>query len=345
MHFLGQYVFMDDKKSDYIYGERSIYNIPKDPFRFLESSKKQGERIWDNKDVIRLEVVTVNTPFADYRAESEPITISQTETRNVKYNETFQRDGETFRGWENDFELIYPAKEDLKDGEFDEIATKFESFYAWLLSTKKYFDDPANIADPYKKFRDEASNHLDLYKLAAYYIDVLRLGLADSLERNAQLKTYDGQHWHYEPWDIDIALGNRNTGGIAFNPPIDRNTRDGVGGDYALSGRSSTTSNWLFDALEAWTSTKEIQEVTKEITDPDTGEVTTMTYELEVITQKGWIDYIVPAVATALYKAGFTYANVLKYLDEEYQDKWCERLYNYSGHYKYIEASDVYAWL
>jgi hypothetical protein len=26
-HFLGQYVFMDDKKSDYTYGQRSIYKV------------------------------------------------------------------------------------------------------------------------------------------------------------------------------------------------------------------------------------------------------------------------------------------------------------------------------
>jgi hypothetical protein len=98
--------------------------------------------------------------------------------------------------------------------------------------------------------------------MAAYYIFVLRFGLVDSLERNAQLKTYDGKHWHYEPWDMDIALGNRNTGGIAFNPPIDRYTMmDAATG--AISGRSiidsnnddipdTTVSNWLFDALEAW---------------------------------------------------------------------------------------------
>jgi hypothetical protein len=64
----------------------------------------------------------------------------------------------------------------------------------------------------YSKFRSEASQHLDLYKIAAYYIFMLRFGLVDSLERNAQLKTYDGQHWHFEPWDMDIALGNNNQG-------------------------------------------------------------------------------------------------------------------------------------
>ena len=43
----------------------------------------------------------------------------------------------------------------------------------------------------------------------------MRLGMVDSIERNNQFKTYDGQHWHCEPWDIDIAIGNKNTGGNA----------------------------------------------------------------------------------------------------------------------------------
>jgi len=52
---------------------------------------------------------------------------------------------------------------------------------------------------------------------------------------------------------MDIALGNQNTGGIAFDPPINRSTtlkNDST--TYAYSGKSTTTSNWLFDALEGW---------------------------------------------------------------------------------------------
>jgi hypothetical protein len=43
-HFLGQYVFMDDKKSDYIYGERSIYSFGDntDPFVLRTENTKNG---------------------------------------------------------------------------------------------------------------------------------------------------------------------------------------------------------------------------------------------------------------------------------------------------------------
>jgi hypothetical protein len=118
--------------------------------------------------------------------------------------------------------------------------------------------------------------------MAAYYIYVLRFGLVDSLERNAQIKTYDGVHFHYEPWDMDIALGNKNDGGIAYNPPIDRDTKLSTS-TYAISGKSAddngniVTSNWLWDALENWSN---------------------------------WANVIVPKVANALYEAGLTYDNI-----------------------------------
>jgi hypothetical protein len=166
---------------------------------------------------------------------------------------------------------------------------------------------------PQEAFEATAASHLDLYKIAAYYIFVLRFGLVDSLERNAQIKTYDGVHFHYEPWDMDIALGNRNTGGIAFEPPITRYTMMDEN-TAAISGRAKIdtnnddvadtwVSNWLFDALEAW---------------------------------DYFMDTIVKQTADALYSAGLTYADSIEMFDQNYQNAWCERIYNYSGNYKYV---------
>ena len=150
--------------------------------------------------------------------------------------------------------------------------------------------------------------------MAAYYIFCMRFGLVDSLERNAQLKTYDGVHWHYEPWDMDIALGNKNDGGIAYDPPIDRNTKlPGSVTTYAFSGRSANqqgqviTSNWLWDALESWSQ---------------------------------WSNVIVPKVADALFNAGLSYDNVSEMFDDDYAAKWCEIMYNASGYFKYVESGN-----
>jgi len=112
---------------------------------------------------------------------------------------------------------------------------------------------------------------------------------------------------------MDIALGNRNTGGIAFDPPITRDTM--MDNDTAaISGKSridtngdkiadTDVSNWLWDALEAWPK---------------------------------WIEEIVPETAEALFNAGLKYANIIKVLDEDYQNTWCESIYNESGNFKYV---------
>ena len=317
--FLGQYVFMEDKKSDYNYGERSIYNVATDPFCLTVTHSKDDtvkNRIWDNSNVLRIECLSINGNYSSF------VTDAGFEARNGnKY------------GWESEFEMIYPDPDDIEgrpigpyidskgvekyqetdttkfgaESEFRKKAQPFVEWFKWVISTK----------GNHQKFRAEAAGHLDLYKLAAYYVFVLRFGLVDSLERNAQLKTYDGVHWHYEPWDMDIALGNKNDGGIAFNPPIDRNTKLNVE-TYAISGKVNDSnnqlvrSNWLWDALEAW---DEWQVMVKDVAD-------------------------------ALYNAGLTYDNVTEMFDDEYANKWCEIMYNKSGHYKYVEsANGDPAWL
>lgn len=323
---LGQYVFMDDKKSDFVYGERSIYkaenkqlNISNydDPFLMKINSEtgnavwdeKDATKIWDNKHVLRIEVLSVSSTLADYRgyiADNSKRRFDDFQIGNGTYEGTSL-------GWEEDFELVYPDKEDItqKVGgvkqfsptKFRDTVQPFTDWLNWLIGT---YNNQA-------EFEATAASHLDLYKIAAYYIFVLRYGLVDSLERNAQVKTYDGIHFHYEPWDMDIALGNRNTGGIAFNPPIDRNTKmdDKTA---AISGRSwvdtdndnvpdTMLSNWLFDALENW---------------------------------DYFMNTIVKETADALYEAGLTYLKSIDMFDKEYQDKWCERIYNYSGNFKYV---------
>lgn len=314
--FLGQYVFMDDKKSDFNYGERSIYSVASDPFCLTNTHKDEdiaANRVWDNSNVLRIEVVGSNVPFTSYMTHDKFTDIVTVEEQDAEGNST----GKTTKmyNWEQAFELIYPDEDDLAADDAKNGIDKFNpnskyvakvqpfiDFHKWIVSTK----------DNQAKFEAEAAQHLDLYKMAAYYIFVLRFGLVDSLERNAQLKTYDGIHWHYEPWDMDIALGNKNDGGIAYDPPIDRNTKlPGSVTTYAISGRSANddgsiaTSNWLFDALEGWSY---------------------------------WMNTIVPQVADALYNAGLTYNNISKMFDDNYAAAWCETMYNASGYFKYIES-------
>ena len=341
-HFLGQYVFMDDKKSDYIYGERSIYHFgtDNDPFVLRTENTKNGPNgkqdtnancVWDNGNVLRIEVVLPNTRLSSYMDFNVTDTSGNTHPcTDIKYDE---QNNPSQYYWEDYFELIYPddddiAEDDAKNGltkfdnnsKFVSKVTPFINFLKWITDCKTKYNQATDwwSANTYTStqaaFEATAHNHLDMYKLAAYYIFFLRFGLVDSVERNAQLKTYDGQHWHYEPWDMDIALGNTNQGALVLNPPMDRSTLEPGTTTYAYSGRSTTTSNVLWDCLEAWTY---------------------------------WSETIVPAVAQALYAAGLNYDNIIQMFDDEYAEAWSESMYNQSGYFKYVEngGADWLAWL
>ena len=309
--FLGQYVFMDDKKSDFSYGERSIYAVPSDPFCLTTLHKDDdtnSNKVWDNGKVLRIEVVGSNVPFTSYMTHNnftDIVSIKDESTGNITrmYN------------WEQAFELVFPDEDDLAKDDAKAGIDKFNPASKYVQKVQPFINFHEWVVSTYQnqsKFQAEAAQHLDLYKMAAYYIFCMRFGLVDSLERNAQLKTYDGVHWHYESWDMDIALGNKNDGGIAYDPPIDRNTKlPGSITTYAFSGRSDNedgtraTSNWLWDALEAW---------------------------------PYWANTVVPKVANALYNAGLSYDNVSKMFDDDYAAKWCEIMYNESGYFKYVES-------
>ena len=332
--FLGQYVFMDDKKSDYVYGERSIYHYydESDPFCLKVTNKsedKAANRVWNNNNVLRIEVVLLNntlTSYMDYNVQSsstDPVNqgaIVPCDT--IKYDE--HGNPEKFY-WEDYFEMVYPDPDDFTvkidgqevpedkfapDSKFRAKAEVFLSLLRWLtgiyaLNTGDKIPGTRITQAVLNEFKRTACEHLDMYKLAAYYIYFLRFGLVDSVERNAQLKTYDGVHWHYEPWDMDIAVGNKNTGGFVFDPPMNRETRQPDNPTiFAYSGRSLTTSNLLWDCLEAW---------------------------------DYWMDTVVPETAKALYKAGLSYDATAVMFDDEYSKKWSEVMYNFSEHYKYID--------
>lgn len=343
IHFLGQYVFMDDKKSDYTFGERSIYSFGNntDPFVMNIDNTKNGKngkqdtkenRVWSNSDVLRVEVVLPNYELTSYMDFNVAANYTIDEQGNVQTGAgttvpctDIKVDGNNKQVgyyWEDFFDLIYPDPDDLEEeagvtkfdenSEFNKTTKPFIDWLRWITSIGQLRKTNPSAAQ--QKFQQEAHDHLDVYKLAAYYIFYLRFGLVDSVERNAQLKTYDGQHWHYEPWDMDIALGNTNQGMLVFMPPMNRDSLIPGTQIYAYSGRSASTSNVLWDCLEAW---------------------------------EYWSDTIVPKVANALYKAGLSYTAVSKLFDDEYVNKWSETIYNDSGYFKYIEngGSEWLAWL
>lgn len=150
-----------------------------------------------------------------------------------------------------------------------------------------------------ENFSTEKYAHLDVYKVAAYYVYLMRFGAVDQVVKNAMLTTEDGEHWYYINYDNDTVNGLRNDGLLIYPPTIDRQSPDPtISGVYAYAGHDSR----LWNMLEA---------------------------DAEFM-------QIVSEVDSALYSAGLSYANVVDIFDREQSGKWCERIYNQDAQYKYI---------
>ncbi len=144
----------------------------------------------------------------------------------------------------------------------------------------------------------EKADHFDLPKLAAYYVYLMRFGAVDQPVKNAMIMTEDGVHWFFINYDNDTILGIDNISTVLNAWNYDRQTQK-PGGAYYYAGHNSA----LWNAFEA---------------DPE-------------------CMALVAEVDGALYSAGLTYANMNRMFDDEQCDKWCERIYNDNGRYKYIQ--------
>jgi hypothetical protein len=135
---------MDDKKSDFCFGERSIYAVPADPFCLTNTHKDDdtsSNLVWDNKNVLRVEVVGSNVPFTSYMTHdnfTDIVSIEDQATHKVTrmYN------------WEQVFEMIYPDEDDIVEDDAKNGIDKFNpnskyvrkiqpfvDFHAWVVST------------------------------------------------------------------------------------------------------------------------------------------------------------------------------------------------------------------
>ena len=212
---------MDDKKSDFNWGERSIYNLPYDPFCMTVDNKDADDannRIWNNKNVLRIEVINIDNVFTSY--------MSTVDDDGIAFDAPLPNVNNGIYRWEQDFEVIYPDPDDLgghtigydpvkgktyntdttkfgANSDFKKQTQSFVDWFKWLVATRNSYNVKTNwwnagtYSSGAEAFRATAAQHLDLYKMAAYYCIMLRCGLVDSGERNVQIKTYDGVHFHF----------------------------------------------------------------------------------------------------------------------------------------------------
>ena len=325
--FLGQYVLMEEKKSNFSNGMRSIYdaideNGYPDPFQF----RSKGERIWDNSGCHQIELKTSVDDMTLFLDDSA------WDNRDSK--------GKLVR--EDQFELVYPDEDDL----YEEDPSGSTYMAEWNLFKNTFLHPIAtsktssgrpkyhSVLEEAMKGNQDAFNQLYGYNInrwhfAAYYCLVLRNCCSDSTARNMEMTTYDtfinsdgsytfgvsGKSWGgWLPkwWDVDMQCGLYQTGECNLLPMTTRTSiAPGTSDSFALSGRGRVDSlyhsSWLWDGLE------QCPQFQQDVKDMD----------------------------RALYKAGWTYSRMNAILDNEYVGSWSESLYNNSGYSKYLFYDDT----
>lgn len=180
--------------------------------------------------------------------------------------------------WSEAFESRYP---DTKTPDI----TGLKAFATWMSTVSQ------------EDFATEKWEHMDVYKMAAYWVYLMRHAGADQFVKNAMFTSEDGQHYYYILYDNDTINGLINTGHLTIKPTDTRQTVD-ASGSYVFAGHDSR----LWNMLEA---------------------------------DAEFVD-IVAKVDNALYSAGISYDNTIRIFDEEQADKWVEKVYNQDATYKYI---------
>lgn len=180
--------------------------------------------------------------------------------------------------WNEAFESRYP---DIKTPDI----TSLKAFATWMSTVSQ------------EDFAEEKWEHMDVYKMAAYWVYLMRHAAADQFVKNAMFTSEDGIHFYYILYDNDTINGLINSGRLKIKPTDNRQTVDAAG-DYVFAGHDSR----LWNMLEA---------------------------DEEFIK-------IVSAVDNALYSAGISYNNTIRIFDDEQADKWVERVYNQDALYKYV---------
>lgn len=266
--FLGKHNFNNDKSSENVFGFKKIPGFDKTviPGSITETNPEghtYGEKMqcW--------ELLNNNDAFGFFA------------TTDGFYDLVPDGDGGQIYRWEQAFEARYPD----------------EGSAAPTGDLKRFADWMSTVSQ--EDFAEEKWQHLDVYKMAAYYIYLMRFGAADQVVKNSMFTSEDGDHFYFINYDNDTILGVKNDGRLVFDPTIDRQTPDPDFPDaFAYAGHDSV----MWNRLEA---------------------------------DKEFMD-IVKAVDSALGNAGMTYDSMIDMFEGKQTNQWCERIYNRDAQLKYI---------
>lgn len=174
-------------------------------------------------------------------------------------------------------------------------------------NTKDFFEDLDWASET---FRTKASEYFNMDSILAWYIWTDYLIAADQRAKNMMLYTMDGNHWLFQYYDGDTALGERNDCFLAYDYLTDRDTYDYGVNQYAMQGHDS----WLWYLVRA-----NFSETTKR-DDEDAAPSSLAT------------------VCQTMRASGKFSADYIKQVfNEQIVGNYSERQYNYSQKYKYID--------
>lgn len=87
----------------------------------------------------------------------------------------FDEDNIPIKNWASGFEARYPDDGNEAD------TTDLKAFAEWLISCDA------------EKFDNEKAEHIDLWKMAAYYVYLMRFGAVDQVVKNSMFTSEDGK--------------------------------------------------------------------------------------------------------------------------------------------------------
>ena len=331
--FMGQYNFNNDKGSEELFGFEDI---------FLEDEEgHETDKVFDASEVECWEGLSNTNPIGLF-------------SDNSKFYEEWQKTYESRYPDQDDGTYTLDNLKALNDWV---LSTRHESetvidssntitinaTFAHNINTYQYGYDITNLSDSFKylgirddesiitvpdtpenrqlKFNVEKWDHFDVWKVAGYYIYLMRYGAVDQFVKNTMLTTegvgkYGGDYkkWFFINYDNDCLFGLRNNGVLAFPYDMDRNTTDPdwdpsqfeddytASTVYAMMGHDSTL----------WNNLERDDEFMRMVRDLD------------------------DAMHTVNAGAPLTYAGFCQIFDKEQTDCWPARIYNANERYKYI---------
>ena len=353
--FLGQYNFNNDKSTESVFGFCDINDDERSAEEYLCKNYDTGEETTS--------VFTLDNMLDKYMTCVETLD-NGNDLANFKEMTQKDASGNTMSWdevWDKAFEFRYPEipeapePKDYEKGEQDEDYISdyieyekdlhkwknthlkpFKHFAEWIYSTKwcdvngkKLVDITDEEAKNRKeKFAKEKWLHLDIWKVAAYYVYAMRFGAVDQIVKNSML-TSEGPYaynkngaefdtkneaywdntditsenygkylkWYFINYDNDTIMGVKNDGSLAYGPDILRTSVD-KDGTHIYAGYEST----LWNNLDADDEFK---------------------------------NEILPLVDQGISKT-LTYNKAITMFDVEQVGKWCERIYNKDAEYKYV---------